>query len=230
MMRIGRSATVLLLLTAAVALAVSAQVPLQDYERALYSIPVFNPDFMLSTIELAMTQEDFPAEPLLSFIERLADHPGEPFEKDAILMVLAHAMEVGLPIEGLVSKAFEGLARRIPLHQLESWLSQRMVLLAETRDLLYSKGIFSAPSGSPQTVPTAIPMPRFNLLLIHISEAIGDFLEGGGSPFDGHVLYQEVYNRLSMLQGVTLVPDDVQLVLERIEPSDLTQVALAAVS
>ncbi len=229
-MRTARTAGVLVLLTAVVMCAASAQVSLQEFERALYSIPASNPEFLLSTIELGMTQEDFPAEQLLGLIERLAEHPGEPFEKDAVLNVLAHALEVGLPIEGLVNKAFEGLARRIPLHQLESWLSQRMVLLAETRDLLYSKGIFSAPSRAPQTVPTAIPMPRFNLLLIHMSEAIGDFLEGGGSPFDGHVLYQEVYNRLTMLQGVTLVPDDVQLVLERIEPSDLTQVALAAVS
>ena len=77
---------------------------------------------------------------------------------------------------------------------------------------------------------TAIPMPRFNQLLIHISEAIGEFLEGGGSPFEGHVLYQEVHNRLTMLQGVTLLAEDVELVLDRIEPSDLTQVALAAVS
>ena len=209
---------------------VMAQIPLMEYEQALYSIPVSNPGFILSTIELGMTQEDFPAEPLMQLIDRLISQPAPPFEKEAILLVLAHASEDGLPIEGLINKAFEGLARGIPLQQIEQGLSKRLILLVETRDLLYSKGVFSSPAGSPQTVPTAIPTPRFNQLLIHISETIGDFLEGGGSPFEGHVLYQEVHNRLTMLQGVTLLPEDVELVLNRIDPSDLTQVALAAVS
>jgi hypothetical protein len=221
---------IVVLLLVLPAIGATAQIPLADYEHTLYSIPVSNPGFILSTIELAMTQADFPAEPLLRLMGRLASHPSPPFEKEAILIVLAHAMENGLPIEGLINRASEGLARGVALQQIESGLSQRLILLAETRDLLYSKGIFSAPAGSPPTVTTAIPMPRFNQLLIHISETIGEFLGSGGSPFDGHVLYQEVHNRLSMLQGVTLLAEDVELVLGRIEPADLTQVALAAVS
>jgi len=220
----------IILIPLSLAVGAFAQIPLAEYERALYSIPASNPGYILSTIELGMTQEDFPAETLLSLIDRLVSHPAPPFEKEAILLGLAHALEDGLPIESLINKAFEGLARGVPLQQIERGLSVRLILLAETRDLLYSKGIFNVPAGSPQTVATAIPMLRFNRLLIHVSETIGDFLEGGGSPFEGHVLYQEVYNRLTMLQGVTLLPEDVELVLERIEPSDLTQVALVAVS
>ena len=220
----------LTLLPLLLTMGVLAQSPLMEYEQALYSIPVSNIDFILSTIELGMTQEGFPTEPLLRLVDRLANHPAPPFEREAILLVLAHALGNGLPIEDLINKAFEGLARSVPLQQIERGLSDRLVLLAETRDLLYSKGIFSAPEGTPQPVATAIPTLRFNQLLIHISEPISNFLEGGGSPFEGHVLYQEVRNRLTMLQGVTLLPEDVELVLERIEPSDLTQVALAAVS
>ncbi|MCK5245798.1 hypothetical protein KAR02_02800 [Candidatus Bipolaricaulota bacterium] len=207
------------------AVGVLAQIPLMEYEQALYSIPVSNPDFILFAMELGMTQEDFPAQPLLQLIDRLANHQAPPFEKEAILLVLAHALEDGLPIESLINKAFEGLARGVPLQQIEQGLSKRLTLLAETWGLLLSKGILSVPAGSPQTVTTAIPTLRFNQLLIHVSETIGDFLEGGGSPFDGHVLYQEVRNRLTMLQGVTLLPEDVELVLERIGPSDLTRVA-----
>jgi len=220
----------IILLILLLAVGASAQIPLMEYEQALYSIPVSNPDFILFTIELGMTQDDFPAQPLLRLIDRLVSHPEASFEKDAILLGLAHALEDGLPIEGLINKALEGLARSVSLQQIEQGLSKRLTLLAETRDLLYSKGIFSAPTGSPQTTATAIPTLRFNQLLIHISETIGDFLEGGGSPFEGHVLYQEVRNRLTMLQGVTLLLEDVELVLGRIERSDLTQVALAAVS
>jgi len=219
----------MLLLLLLPAVGAVAQIPLIEYEQALYSIPVSNTAFILSTIELGMAQEDFPAEPLLRLMDRLISHPSPSFEKEAILIILAHALEDGFPIEGLINKASEGLARGVSLQQIELGLSKRLILLAETRDLLYSKGIFSAPAGVPQTVATAIPMLRFNQLLIHISETIEGFLEGGGSPFEGHLLYQEVRNRLTMLQGVTLLPEDVELVLARIEPSDLTRVALAAV-
>ncbi|MFC2106522.1 hypothetical protein ACFLS0_07220 [Candidatus Bipolaricaulota bacterium] len=226
--KLGMFWIILTLLSLAVG--ASAQIPFMEYEQALYSIPVSNPDFILSTIELGMTQADFPAEPLLGLIDRLVSHPAPPFEKEAVLLLLAHALEDGLPIESLINEAFEGLARGVRLQLIERGLSIHVILLAETRDLLYSKGIFNMPAGSPQTVSTAIPMLRFNQLLIHVSETIGDFLESGGSPFEGHVLYQEVHNRLTMLQGVTLLPEDVELVLERIKASDLTQVALAAVS
>ena len=220
----------MLLLPLLLAVGVTAQVPLMEYEQALYSIPVSNPGFILSTIEMGMTQGDFPAELLLRLIDRLVSHPAPSFEKEAILLVVAHALEDGLPIESLINETFEGLARGVPLQQIEKGLSVRRTLLVKTWGLLLSKGIFSVPAGSPQTVTTAIPMLRFNQLLIHVSETIGDFLEGGGSPYDGHLLYQQVRNRLTMLQGVTLLPEDVELVLERIGPSDLTQVALAAVS
>ena len=221
----------MLLLSLSLAMGAAAQIPPLEYEQALYSISASNPDFILAAIRLGMTQADFPADSLLRLMGRLAGHPASSFEKEAILIVVAHALEDGLPIDGLINKVFEGLARGVPLQQIEQGLSERLVLLAETRDLLYSKGIFSAPSGSPQAVPTAIPMLRFNQLIIHISETIAEFLGGGGSPFDeGHVMYQEVRNRLTLLQGVTLLPEDVELVLDRIGPSDLTQVALAAVS
>jgi hypothetical protein len=207
-----------------------AQTPLSDFDQALHAIPVSNSDYILSSIELGMTQDDFPAEQLMRLIERLTSRSAPAFEKEAVLLVLAHALADGLPIEGLVNKALEGIARGVSLQWIEQDLSERLILLSETRDLLYSEGVFSAPQGSPQTTPTAIPIVRFNQLLIHISETIGDFLEGGGSPFDGHIMYEEVRNRLTMLQGVTLSSEDVALILERIEPSDLTQVALAAVS
>jgi hypothetical protein len=213
-----------------VSVCVSAQIPLEQFEEALSSIPVSNPDVILSAIQLGMTQDDFPGDQLLRLIDRLATSAAPAYEKEAILIVLSGALTDGLPIEGLINKGLEGVARGVALPKIEQDLSQRLILLAETRDLFYAKGIFSAPPDAPQTVPTAIPTPRFNQLLINVSETIGDFLEGGGSPFDSQAMYQEVHNRLTLLQGVTLSASDVELVLDRIEASDLTQIALAAVS
>jgi hypothetical protein len=223
--RVGWTVLVVISLTVGAATGTS----LSDFEQALHAIPVSNTNYLLSSIELGMTQADFPGDGLMRLIDRLTRQTASSFEKEAVLLVIAHGLADALPVEGLVNQALEGVARGVSLQWIEQDLSERLVLLSETRDLLYSKGIFSGNQGSSSATPT-IPIVRFNQLLINISETIGDFLEGGGSPFDGHVLYEEVRNRLTMLEGVTLSAEDVTLVLDRIDASDLTQVALAAVS
>jgi len=208
----------------------SQAIPFSAFEEALCCIPLEETERILQAIALGYEQEGFPAEDVLRLVERLVDYPSPGPEREGILLTLATALEEGLPVDGLLNKAFEGLARAVPLAQIDSGLHQRLILLIEVRDLLYAKGIFSVPAGSPQSVPSALPTLRFNELLTNVSDAVGDHLEGGGSPFEGHVLFQQVRERLIALQGVTLLHEDVELVLERIEPTDLTQVALAAVS
>ena len=207
-----------------------AQTPVSEFEQALRAIPVSDIHRCVAAIELGLSQPSFPATEVLQLIERLATTSHSAQEKDALLLNVVIAMEEGLPVDGLVTKGLEGLARGVPVPQIERSLHQRLTLLAETRDLLYAKGIFSVAPGSPPSVPTALPTPRFNLLVTHISDTIADYLEGGGSPFEGQTLYQEVRFRLTSLEGVTLIAEDVDLVVKRIEPSDLTRVALSAVS
>jgi hypothetical protein len=207
-----------------------AQIAVSEFEQALRAIPVSEIDRYVAAVELVLSQPDFPAVEVLQLIERLAMTPYSPQEKEALLFDMVVAMEDGLPVDGLVTKGLEGLARGVPVLQIKQSLHQRLILLAETRDLLYAKGIFSVAPGSPQSVPTALPTPRFNLLVTHISDTIADYLEGGGSPFEGQTLYQEVRFRLTSLEGVTLNAEDVDLVLKRIEPADMTRVALSAVT
>jgi hypothetical protein len=207
-----------------------AQVPVSEFEQALRAIPVSDIARCLASVELGLSQPDFPAFDVLQLIGRLAATPYSAPEKEALLLNIAVAMEEGLPVDGLVTKGLEGLARGVAVPQIELSLHQRLILLEETRDLLYAKGIFSVTPGSPQSVPTALPTPRFNLLVTHISDTLADYLEGGGSPFEGQTLYQEVRFRLTSLEGVILNVEDVDLVLKRIEPADLTRVALPAVT
>lgn len=207
-----------------------AQISAPEFVQALRAIPVSDINRCVAAVELGLSQPDFPAAEVLQLIERLATTSYSAQEKEALLLNVVVAMEEGLPVEGLVTKGLEGLARGVPVPLIERSLHQRLILLAETRDLLYAKGVFSVAPGSPQSVPTALPTPRFNLLAIHISDTLADYLEGGGSPFEGQTLYQEVRFRLTSLEGVTLNAEDVDLVLKRIEPADLTRVALSAVT
>jgi len=198
-----------------------------DLHRALMAIPLAAEDRILASFELGLRQDGFPADDLLRLIERLAAAPGAAAEKEALLLTLSRALEDGLPIDALLGKAFEGLARGVPLTVIDRGLSQRRTLLVEVRDLLYAKGVFGAPAGA-AAVASALPILRFHALVSNIADALGDYLEGGGSPLEGHLLYREVRDRLTMLRGVTLVASDVDLVLPRIEPGDLTRIALAA--
>ncbi len=225
-----KSGLIALLLVVWLAASAAAQIPISDFEQAFLAIPVSDVARFVTAVELGMSQPDFPVAEVLRFIERLTSTAYSAPEKEAVLAHVIAAMEDGLPVDGLVTKGLEGLARGVPLQQIERSLHQRLILLAETRDLLYAKGIFSVAPGSPQSVPTALPTPRFNLLVTHISDTIADYLEGGGSPFEGETLYQEVRFRLTSLEGAILIAEDVDLVLKRVEPADMTRVALSAVT
>jgi len=208
----------------------AAEIALSDFARAIQSIPVSDIQRVLTAIESGLAQEDFPAPQTLQWIERLAASPFSAQEKESLLLHTVIALENGLPVDGLVTKGLEGLARAVGAPKIEQSLKQRLILLGETRDLLIAKGIFSVAPGSPQAVATALPTPRFNLLVTHISGTVADYLEGGGSPFEGETLYREVRSRLLSLEGAILVPEDVDLALKRIEPADLTRMALCAVT
>ena len=229
MTRYVRILGVLLATLMVLAIPSMAQVSLSQVRQELDAIPMASADRIVAAFALGFEQEGFPAEQVLRFVQRLAASPGPSTEKENILLTLAFALENGLPIDELVNKGFEGLARSIPLNTIGRGLSQRLRLLIEVRDLMYAVGIFSAPAGAPAVSPV-LPLPLFNQFVMHIADAIGDYLDGGGSPLDGHAIYQVVVLRLTTLQGVTLPPSDVELVLERLTPSDLARIALAGVS
>jgi len=207
-----------------------ADIPLIDFEAALAAVPVSDVGRAIAAIEVGTGQQDFPSFEMMQYLQRLATTAYSESERESLLVDVFAALEEGLPIDGLITKGLEGLARGVPAVSIHQSLHQRRILLAETRDLLYAKGIFSVAPGSPQSVDTALPTPRFNLLVTHISDTIADSLEGGGSPFEGQMLLQEVRFRLTSLSGAILNPADVELVLKRLEPADLTRVALSAVS
>ncbi len=218
-------------MVAAITLAAQPAVPLSEFEHALYEIPVANDDRILEALQMGMKTAGFPTDEVFRLIERLLIVAATPTEKESMLLTITTAIEDGLPIDPLLNKAFEGLARSVPIAMLNQLLGQRTRLLAESRDLFYAKGIFQASPGTRTSAgSTALPVLRFDALLSNFGDAIGDYLEGGGSPLEGHLIYETMEMRLKMLRGVSLEPDDVDLVLLRVEPGDLTRIALAALT
>ncbi|MEN6369251.1 MAG: hypothetical protein ABFD77_06085 [Thermotogota bacterium] len=208
-----------------------AQVVLADFQRVLSAIPVTADGRILSTLDRALRQEGFPAAEVQRLFERLLAVPTAAADKEVVILTIVAALEEGIPVDGLLNKAFEGLARGVSLSPLNQLLQQRLRILIEARDLLYAKGIFRASAGTPTSSgASALPAARFDALLSQLGDALGDYLESGGSPHDGNLIDQNVEARLTMLRGSVLALGDVDLVLSRIGPEDLTRAVLAALN
>jgi hypothetical protein len=208
-----------------------AAVTLDDFERVLTLIPVASEARVIAALELGLKSSccGFPADETYRLFTRLADGSGSAADKEAVILIVTHAIEEGIPIDGLLNKANEGLARAVSLPSLAQLLQQRLRLLEESRDLLYSRGIFRATPGAPVAAgATALSTSRFDGLLSNFGDALGDYLESGGSPFESQQIYDEMQARLALLAGNVLSADDVELLLDRVGPADLTQVVLAA--
>ena len=184
---------------------------------------------IVSAFQMGFSQGRLSASDTLSLVERLAATGGSASDQDAILLAIAHALEDNLPVTMLQTKAAEGLARGVALPVIAQGLALRERLLAEVRDLLCSKNIFRAEEESP-IVPPALPGPRFDLLVTHIADGLGDYLDGGGSPRDGYALLAEMTKRLNLLKGSVIPAGDVELVVSRIEATDLTRTVLEALN
>ena len=209
-----------------------------EVNQALSALcPTRAPEIM-AALEIGFAQGRIEPDEVLHLISRLAIVQGEPAEKEEILVIIAHALQDDLPVKILIDQVEEGLARNIPLTVILNGsggqprilgLVQRASLLEAVRDLLYSKRIFSAPEGT-KAVSTCLPNARFDCLVSEIAGSLADYLEGGGSPLEGYLMFQQVSLRLQKLAGLReppLLAEDVDLVLERLTPTDLTNIVLA---
>jgi hypothetical protein len=225
----------------AVAGVVLAQSGTSDRVRsALGALTMKTQDEILSDLQIGFSQGRLSPDEACHLIDRLAAASGMADEKEGILLTIAHALEDDLPVSLLVEKAEEGLARRVSLSIILNGsasqprilgLKQREYLLGAVRDLLFAKGIFSVSQGG-QGGPASLPLSRFDHLVDAITDFLADYIEAGKSPLEGSAMMDELSHRLhtlSTLQKPVIPEEDVQLVLDRVGPGDLTNIALKLV-
>ena len=215
----------------------SAEPTINDVQQALIALTPTHADEIMSAFSLGFAQGRLQVGSTIHLVDRLIGYEGEQGEKEGILITIAHALQDDLPAAILVEKAEEGMARSVPLDLILNGvkgqprilgLTEREYLLSATRDTLYSKGIFSTPPGM-KAVAQSLSLVRFDTLVSEIADSLADYVESGGSPLEGHLLYQQVNDRLTDLASLKVPivqPDDAQLVLERVTPTDLTSVVL----
>jgi hypothetical protein len=226
-----------LMLSGGIALAAASAA---DVNQALQALHLTSAEKIMAAFEIGFSQGRLQPEEALHLVKRLSAAEGSLSDKEAILLTIAHALEDDLPVSTLVNKVEEGLARSVPLlvilngsggQPLILGLVQRECLLGTVRDLLYSKRIFSAPEGT-QAASTFLPLRRFDALVTNIADSLGEYLEGDGDPYDGFLLYQAMSTRLrNQSSAESIIPaEDVDLVLDRIKPGDLTPTVLKALN
>jgi hypothetical protein len=172
-------------------------------------------------------QEKLMADTALRLLDLLAATPGTAQQKESLLSVIATTLESELPAEALADKAIQGMMQGVPLAYITQEIETRRLLEGAVRELLFAKGIFSAP-GTQRTAPNHLPQSSFDGLVTHVAGALGDRLEAGGSPFESEALYAAVSSRLNNLPSSVIPRQDVDLALDRIEAVDLTDAVLAA--
>jgi len=234
----------------ALSVATAARATVDDFDRALSTMSLSSHDRILAAISTGLEQSGFPADNLLALVQQLGAISGSAEEKEMILLLftrylesgmpisgllpigfdLANALQEGVPIESVLLEALKGIAQGSPISVIEAGISQRLTLLLSVRDLLFSRGVFRVPAGTAQSSANALPETRFDELVDQIADALSDYLEGGGGPFDGEAMYALVSDRLGKLPASLVTSEDVALVLSVIGPSDLTQIALAALT
>ena len=207
-----------------------AAATLDEFRGVIASIPVANESRIMAALALGQ-RSGFPADETYRLFERVAGVTGAAADKEAILLVVVEAIESGLPVDSLLNKAFEGLARGVSLSTLGHLLDVRLRLLEGTSDLFGRCRIFRASQGAVVAAgSTALAPSVFDALLSNVGDALGDYVESGGSPLESQRIYNQVEARLTLLAGTAFSADDVELVLSRVEPADLTRVVLAALS
>ena len=209
---------VLLFAHGGMALAESA---VADVTKALQALPLSRGEEILEAFKIGFAQGHLLPEEALRLVTRLSAVEASLADKEALLLTFASVLAESLPVKTLVDKALEGLSRGVLLSQINREVSRRAYLLTEVRDLLYAKGIFVAKEG--EATSPFLPPERFDLLVIHIADALGEYLEGGGSPLEGYLLEEVVRLRLSKLKGVVIPIGDVELILARIKGADLSR-------
>ena len=223
--RIAVSLTVLLLVSSWLAPQAFSQAPLETVEELLRSASISSTDRILAAFQLGISVGTLSPDSALLVTDRLIQSSGLQSDKETVLVVLATALEQALPVERLIDKVIEGISRRVALSAIRFEIEVRARLQAGVRDLLFSKGIFVGGRGSGGT---ALPQERFDLLVMHIADALGDYREGGGSPLDYPSVYLAVQQRLTYLGGSVIPLADVDLALARIEPTELGAILLGA--
>lgn len=201
-----------------------------EVERFLLVEMEFSPAVamrMWAAIEPAITDNRLQAACVLFFLERLDRASGLIAIKEGIGLVITTALEDDLPVVLLIDEIREGLARGIRLQRILQVIAQQREIISGVRDLLEERRIFITGTREEEGEVILLPRKQFDLVVMHIADALVIYLAAGGDPRHAAALHITAADRLRRLSEIKIIPTAiVELVLRRIDGEALSEIVV----
>ena len=178
---------------------------------------------LLRALEHAFQTGALAPERILAFLKRI-DTSGAPIElRDGVLETIAQALLEDLPVEMLLRKVEEGLAKGRPMDEILAEIRERKITLEEVKRLLEGKGFKVGIQLQLGPVTLQVDITVSGILITDVAGALEDYVRNGNDPQDALAVQQAVLLRLQRDRNVPSVLVD--WFKENVTPQELSQIA-----
>ncbi|MFQ6090971.1 MAG: hypothetical protein ACE5LD_06000, partial [Candidatus Bipolaricaulia bacterium] len=127
--------------------------------------------------------------------------------REQVLLTIAAALLEEVPVEMLVSKVEEGLARGRPMEEILAEIQERKATLEEVKALLESKGFKVGIELQLGAITVTLSFELTGVVITDVAGALEDYVRNGNDPADSFAVRQAALLRLqrdrSVPAGVT---------------------------
>lgn len=141
----------------------------------------------------------------LSLLQRINQSTAPLEQREGVLMIIAQTLLMDLPVEMIVSKIEEGMAKGVPMSEILKEISERMLALREVRDFLFLRGI--RPGAEVPGTSLKLTLAIVDIVITDITGALeDDLIRKAKNPEqaaqDASAVKAAVLNRLELDQRV----------------------------
>jgi len=159
----------------------------------------------------------------LQFLQRIEATVASVELKEGVLLTIAFALLEDLPVEMLINKVEEGLAKGVTMDLILAEIQERFFTLREVKLLLDGKGLKVNLEIQVGLFSLKLSITLMDIVITDIAGALEDYVRGGGNPEDTKGVKEAVISRLRQDKRV---PDPMTNLIEQIvSGEELSQIA-----
>lgn len=120
------------------------------------------------------------ADAAFDFLQRVATSGADLADREAVLLNIAATLLADIPVEMLINKVVEGLARGLSMDVISKEVAERRQTLTEVKTLIAQKGITTE----------HFPQSEVDAVITDIATVLENHVRSGKNPSDGSLLDQ----------------------------------------
>lgn len=194
-----------------------------DYINCCLEVSARTKATLLEAFKKGFQEGAITPERALKLLQRV-NESGAPIPlREQVLLTIAEALLRSVPVEMLLSKVEEGLAKGRPMDEILWEIRERKATLEEVKALLEGKGFVVGLELQLGAVTVNLTFELAGKVITAVAEALEDYVRGGGDPADEIGVKQAVILRL---QRDRSIPREITTWLEAtISGKELSQIA-----